>query len=289
MRNILNAMGITLVIMVVSIVLTRVFKLILFEVSIERIGTSVISMILVGVIYFLLRLNEHKNKIIKEKEENKKRVSEKRTKEQKEEKRLINLLYYQIDKRAEDFNIKKYLKHINYPLLKVGDKAIVNKYGLFKHSGNYWDKGASQLINYADTNKPIIVNVTGVGVETSYAKNQADDYIKFRTFRNDVIDDDIITRFFDHLRCSVDDNAIATQDGLYVNVLFDTISIDFNPSWGLNIFSFLPFESKAGQRTFEVWNCVYKNNKKLSKAKETENILIKKVNDLENNLYQEFK
>jgi len=222
----------------------------------------------------------------KTKEEKEDKIKEKATAKKEYEKmkeeieRQKKILHGIVDQQAAEFNIESYLTAQGYPMINIDDEVIVNKYSLIRDSGNEWDSGAQALITYSKVKNPILCKVTGIKVSKGYAYDRIDDFFYHGpSFKNDQEMINAYTHF-----AKMNPNPIVDDNCLFVEVLFDTLTVEFQPSWGLNVFSFLPLDSEEGTKTFEVWKAVNENSIKLEKARQQEKELMETSDKLVSDL-----
>jgi hypothetical protein len=199
------------------------------------------------------------------------------------------------DTLCEGFNINEYYRLRTGVDLDFteGDMVILNKYGLRMDSSNGWDGGANILLSRGGANAdenpaPLFCKVKKVFVDQCYVGEIVDKF--FESYTDDEIlswDNDIVDIFkvwlerrrrnYPHpaeAHKPVDySNSIFDYYGLYVGVSFEVIDWDFNPSWSLNVFSFLNATSEDGQATAETWREVYETNVKIEELNEKQDKL----------------
>lgn len=223
-----------------------------------------------------------KAKLTKEAQE---KEAQERIEKYEKKKQAINLLVNEIrdwyEQEISKFNIDGYYLHKTDRRLdiKVGDTVIANRYALRKDSKNFWDGGANILISeggnvYYENPKPLLYKVTDIYVDSSYVEELIDKFLN--AFSDDYLIEsgkDKIVDFYKFWLKNYRNNSrfdekknLTTFNGLYVGVKIQ--SDEFQPKWGLNIFSFLNVESTHGLQTKNIWTKQYENNEKISKLKQ---------------------
>ena len=148
--------------------------------------------------------------------------------------------------------------------IKIGDVVILNKYDLFRSSGNGWDGGAKSLLNLikgVEQNQVVYATVEDVSLATSLFTDRIDYFVD--AFTDDELNS-LIERSYLEERfkqwCKDRDNRSKTETswrndiGLYVDVTFKLHNItSICPKWGLNSYSFLPLDSPLGKKTESYW------------------------------------
>lgn len=287
MKNIFKAIGITLgvttLIFLVGYAMGWVMNMIQegFNLSGLQMAYGLGSFLLIllfGIVYYVInqKTKEEKAKLKIVEDDIKAKRSTKEIERQKK------VLYDVIDQWAAEFHIPEYLSGQDYPELRIDDIVIPNKYGVIKDSSNAWDSGATGIITYAGTKAPFTCKVTGIRVSTGHAKDCVDQLLDHATFKYDS-DEEMIKWFELHMDGHHHEN-FTDNRGLYVEVFFDTIDIDFQPIWGLNVFSFLPIDSEEGKKTHDTWKEIYLNDVLRQKLREQEDALIDDNNKLFENL-----
>lgn len=180
--------------------------------------------------------------------------------------------------------------------IKVGDRVVVNKYGIGRKSSNTWDTGASILWNgtlqYTKENPgPVYAEILWIRVSTGVTSEWFDSWFESEApkYSKDELLSKTITLFVNWLRLKKDafsrDSGIfkSSNFGMYMEAGFKLEGIRGpEPSWGLNSNSFLNVESDAGKATIELWEEeneleeVSKRTKKLEEAfqKKKENAIL---------------
>ncbi len=165
----------------------------------------------------------------------------------------IKILNERIDEHVADFQAS------SEALFDVGNKVIVNKYGIGKSESNSWDGGAVCLLSCikskGEIDKPIYAEITSVRVTTGYASDCLDRFLDSLGF--DVIKEvksrcTIIYYFDRYLKFASKISDISMKYGVYWEYGFTT-NAEFNPSWGLNGDAFHFTSTKEGKATLEIW------------------------------------
>jgi len=148
--------------------------------------------------------------------------------------------------------------------IKVGDVVILNKYNLFRSSGNGWDGGAKSLLNLIkgfEKNQVVYATVEDVVLATSLFTNRIDAFVDNYTDveLNSFIENAYLEGRFKQWCKDRDSRTNAEYHwrdhiGLYVDVVFKLHNItSICPKWGLNSYSFLPLKSQLGKKTESYW------------------------------------
>lgn len=148
--------------------------------------------------------------------------------------------------------------------IKVGDVVILNKYNLFRSSGNSWDGGAKSLLNLikgVEKNQVVYATVEDVSLATSLFTDRIDYFV-------DAFNDNELNSFIENSRLEVKfiqwckdrdernkvENHWRDDICLYVDVTFKLHNItSICPKWGLNSYAFLPLDSPLGKKTETYW------------------------------------
>ena len=145
--------------------------------------------------------------------------------------------------------------------IKVGDTAIINKFYINYHKAeNCWDWGPQQLRKCIDKEeylRPCRVEITKLQIHRLYADECIDGFInnledKGRLAYYGDNPDGIMTPYLLYIKAK--NHKWINEYGLYKEFLFKPINFTFAPSWGLNIYSFLKLDSKAGRLTEMLWD-----------------------------------
>jgi hypothetical protein len=160
--------------------------------------------------------------------------------------------------------------------IKVGDVVILNKYNLFRSSGNGWDGGAKSLLNLikgVEKNQVVYATVEDVSLATSLFTERIDYFV-------DAFNDNELNSFIENSLLEVKfmqwckdrdgrnkvENHWRDDIGLYVDVTFKLHNItSICPKWGLNSYSFLPLDSPLGKKTEAYWKRENELQSKLDK------------------------
>jgi hypothetical protein len=212
----------------------------------------------------------------------------------KEVKEKINKLeseiYQWYDEYIKTFDINEYYKLRTGVDLDFaeGDIVILNKYGLRMDSNNPWDVGAKLLLrrggyDYDKNPAPLFCKITKIYVDKSYLIELVDkffdsyNYDEILSLNNNIVNIYNVwleKRGRDHTKYShrpIDySNSIFEYNCLYVGATFETINYDFQPNWGLNIFSFLNSTSEEGKLTTETWREIHDINVKIEELNKKE-------------------
>lgn len=144
--------------------------------------------------------------------------------------------------------------------LKEGDEAILNIYCLGKDGYNGWDGGPNSLSGHmpeADRKNPIIIKVTSVVVDTSFANELIERF--YTNHDTQVLETALENNMIVHYYTNWINNKrqsyrpIGDITGLYWTVNFDTDS-SFKPKWGLNSNSFLAKGTPEFDLTLQIWS-----------------------------------
>jgi len=146
------------------------------------------------------------------------------------------------------------------PLFDVGNKVIVNKFGIGKPRTSTWDGGANGLLGCIDREKRgdriIYAEITSVRIHTSFVHEELDKFMEkhYGKFIDWAANEESLINDFDNMLDSVSrSSSLPMKYGLYYDFGFTT-NVDFNPSWGLSHFAFHFIGSKEGKATFEIWD-----------------------------------
>ncbi len=145
------------------------------------------------------------------------------------------------------------------PLFDVGNKVIVNKYGIGKSNSNSWDGGALNLLRCIGDNvtdeTPIYAEITSVRVTAEWATKCIGYFLGQNDFNvtEEVKNTFTLCEDFDRwLKTTSEESPINMYYGLYWNYGFTT-NTDFNPEWGLNGNAFHFTSAEEGKATLEKW------------------------------------
>jgi len=192
----------------------------------------------------------------------------------------IKILNERIDEHVADFQAS------SEALFDVGNKVIVNKYGIGKSESNSWDGGAVCLLscikNKGEIDKPIYAEITSVRVTMGYASDCVDRFLDSPGV--DVIKEvksrfTIIHNFDQWLKSASEISDISMKYGVYWEYGFTT-NTEFNPSWGLNGNAFHFTSTKEGKATLEIWEKELEATKlqdKVTKLREDNDLLKRKT------------
>ena len=221
---------------------------------------------------------------LKEKEANEKR---------KKERQFIALLRKEIydwyNALAKTLNINEFYYSKTNRMMDFGvdDTVVLNYYGLRHDSSNGWDSGAMAVVNrgggsYEPNPKPITCKITKIYVDLAYTDEIIDKF--FEKYSYDELkswDSNIVDCYKVWLEKSYTNSTpykeIMGKYGVFVTAYFDVIDHDFQPKWGLNVFSFLNVESDEGKLTLDTWSEVHKYNTVINELKEKEDELMRKI------------
>ena len=148
--------------------------------------------------------------------------------------------------------------------IKVGDVVILNKYNLFRSSGNGWDGGAKSLLNLIkglEKTQVVYATVEDVSLATSLFTERIDYFIDAFNDNelNSFIENSLLeTKFVNWCKDRDERNKVENHwrdnIGLYVDVSFKLHDItSICPKWSLNSYSFLPLDSPLGKKTESYW------------------------------------
>ena len=232
---------------------------------------------------------------LKRKEANEKR---------KKERQLIALLRKEIyewyDNVAKEININEFYYSKTNRMMDFGvdDTVVLNYYGLRHDSSNGWDSGAMAVVNrgggsYEPNPKPITCKITKIYVDLSFVGDLIDKFTEKYSYDEIKSWDCSIVNCYQiwlerRYNNSTPYREIMGKYGLYVTARFDVIDYDFQPKWGLNIFSFLNVESDDGKITLDTWDEVYKANIKINELKEKEGDLMVKITKAKKRVLKQF-
>jgi len=145
------------------------------------------------------------------------------------------------------------------PLFDVGNKVIVNKYGIGKSNSNGWDGGAITLLGCIKSEgvdeKPIYAEITSVRITRGWANECIDRFLEQDSFNviKAVKSTFTLCEDFDRwLKDTSERSPIDMYYGLYWNYGFTT-NTNFNPEWGLNGNAFHFTSAEEGKATLEKW------------------------------------
>ena len=210
----------------------------------------------------------------------------------KEMRKQINEWY---EKMASEFNVCEYYRTrtgIDFDIA-VDDIVVLNHYGLRFNSANSWDGGAPCLLarggcNGDENPAPLLCKITSIGIETLPASDIIDMFFETYSYKQMLSWDNDITAVYqvwleNKRKCYGDREIVGYTKqiidiyGLYPVVRFDVIDFDFQPNWGLNLFSFLHISCEEGQQTMETWRAVHDCKAKIEELHEKEEELKKNI------------
>ena len=192
---------------------------------------------------------------------------------------------------AKGFNIVEYYYSRTDRMLDFGvdDIVVLNHYGLRFDGSNSWDGGTNALINrggseYNKNPKPITCEITKIYVDTAYSFELIDKFFEQYSYDElkslDISIVDLYKIWLEKRNKRLgggSTNTIFDIYGLYVTVKFNVIDYDFQPKWGLNIFSFLNINSEEGTQTQDTWQLIYETNINIDMLREKEQELRQSV------------
>lgn len=145
--------------------------------------------------------------------------------------------------------------------IKEGDVAILNRYCMVHpNAQNGWDGGPNTFLNHChedDRNTPIKCDILSIHVDTSFAHEKIDKWIDNRSYENlqGLIDSgSLVTAYQTWFKHYTPQNMLWKEHfGLYKTAMFKAHFTKFNPSWGLNVGSFLEIHTPEAKETNEIW------------------------------------
>ena len=145
--------------------------------------------------------------------------------------------------------------------IKEGDVAILNRYCMVHpHAQNGWDGGPNTFINHChedDKNTPIKCDILSIHVDTSFAHEKIDKWIDNRSYENlqNLIEANTLVSSYQnwYKHFTPKDMLWKEHFGLYKTAMFKAHFTKFNPSWGLNVGSFLEINTPEAKETNEIW------------------------------------
>jgi hypothetical protein len=146
--------------------------------------------------------------------------------------------------------------------IKPTDVAVINKYGmLHKDCFNGWDGGPNSFLRHChedDRNTPVMVDILSIHVDTSLAHERIENWVDNRSY--EVLEKlimnpgSLFAEYHTHAtRMTPKDYTFGKTYGLYKTAMFKGHFTKFNPTWGLNVGSFLECNTPEAKETVEIW------------------------------------
>jgi len=163
------------------------------------------------------------------------------------------ILYKLIDEKAEE--LEKTQCHIS-----EGQTAILNVYEMSRSGNNGWDGGPRSLTSNLKTRPktPVTVKITKIYSDVSLAQEIADKYLDNRsseTLSVLIERGNLVKDYLNYLRIKrggSEGSRLGDEMGLYKTAHFETDD-EFQPKWGLNVYSFLAYGTEEYKETYNIW------------------------------------
>lgn len=169
--------------------------------------------------------------------------------------------------RAKEILFRSLEPHINKlnesPChIKAGDVAILNRYCMVhEHAQNGWDGGPGTFLNHChedDRNTPIKCDILSIFVDTSFAHEKIEKWIdnqSYEKLESLMANNNLEKAYFGWYDNLTPQNMLwKSTYGLYRTAMFKTHFTKFNPSWGLNVGSFLEINTPEAKETYSIWS-----------------------------------
>jgi hypothetical protein len=145
--------------------------------------------------------------------------------------------------------------------IKAGDVAILNRYNmLHPHSQNGWDGGPGTFLRHChedDRNTPINCDIISIHVDCSFAHEKIEKWIdnqSYEKLEQHIKLGTLKQAYFNWFENLTPSSMLwKSTYGLYRTAMFKAHFTKFNPSWGLNVGSFLECNTPEAKETVEIW------------------------------------
>ena len=146
--------------------------------------------------------------------------------------------------------------------IKEGDVAILNRYAMVhEHSQNGWDGGPGTFLNHChedDRNTPIKCDILSIFVDCSFAHEKIEKWLdnqSYEKLESLMANDNLEKAYFGWYKNLTPTNMLwKSTYGLYRTAMFKAHFTKFNPSWGLNVGSFLEINTPEAKETYNIWS-----------------------------------
>ena len=173
--------------------------------------------------------------------------------------------------------------------IKVGDKAIINKYELGGPCKNGWDGGPEALLSkLKEIEFPVTVTIKDVYVDRSYAEELIERWLS-KLYPTEIktlalAPPTIIPAYLRHHK-SLDLRCFGDYLSIYRTATFD-IDGSFKPVWGLNTNCFIPEGTSEYAETYSLWSEEIHVRKMKKEAEDRLNNVNDKIKDLESRVHE---
>jgi hypothetical protein len=146
--------------------------------------------------------------------------------------------------------------------IKAGDVAILNRYNmLHPHSQNGWDGGPGTFLSHChedDRNTPINCDIISIHVDCSFAHEKIEKWIdnqSYEKLEQHIKLGTLKQAYFNWFENLTPSSMLwKSTYGLYRTAMFKAHFTKFNPSWGLNVGSFLEINTPEAKETHKIWS-----------------------------------
>jgi len=141
--------------------------------------------------------------------------------------------------------------------IKIGDKAIINKYELGGLCKNSWDGGPETLLTHLkDIQFPVTVTIKNVYVDWSCAEELIERWLR-KLYPTEIkllaLSPTRIVPAYRRYHKSLDLRCFGDYLSMYRTATFD-IEGPFKPVWGLNTNCFIPEGTDEYRETYSLWS-----------------------------------
>ena len=169
--------------------------------------------------------------------------------------------------------------------IKIGDKAIINKYGLGGPCKNGWDGGPDTLLTHLkEIEFPVTVTIKDVYVDRSYAEELIERWLR-KLYPTEIktmaLSPTTIIPAYRRYHKSLEHRCFRDYLSVYRTATFD-IDGPFKPVWGLNTNCFIPEGTVEYKETYSLWAEELQVQKLKKEAENRLNEVKDQVKDLEN-------
>jgi len=141
--------------------------------------------------------------------------------------------------------------------IKIGDKAIINKYELGGLCKNGWDGGPQALLTHLkEIEFPVIVTIKDVYVDRSYAEELIERWLN-KLYPTEIktlaLSPTTIIPAYRRYHKSLEHRCFGDYLSVYRTATFN-IDGPFKPVWGLNTNCFIPEGTDEYRETYSLWS-----------------------------------
>jgi hypothetical protein len=169
--------------------------------------------------------------------------------------------------------------------IKIGDKAIINKYELGGPCKNGWDGGPQALLTHLkEIQFPVTVTIKDVYVDRSYAEELIERWLS-KLYPTEIktlaLSPTTIIPAYRRYHKSLEHRCFGDYLSVYRTATFN-IDGPFKPIWGLNTNCFIPEGTSEYLETYSLWSEELQVQKLKKEAEEQLREVQDKVKSLEN-------